>query len=255
MEGRGAGRLAVVTCASWLFITAVAAACTSPQPGPSTTPRLLTSSPHATMEPATVVKNAQTAVAGLTSLEAHSVRIESGVGNDPSAVTIADYRYEPPNRHSYVIRFPEARTITATSPGGFPEGYEAIRIGEHYWSRRGLAPAGPWACETYDVVPPDIQGYAPANSDGLVGLVQSTLGSAYVFRKERQPDDDGGQSAHLLWIDPQTFLPLRVETTWTSSSGSEVDIRIIDSYNSPTQITAPGPCNPSPTPTDMGSEE
>lgn len=88
-----------------------------------------------------------------------------------------------------------------------------------------------------------------------MGLVQTTLGSAYVFRNERKPGADGGQSSHLLWIDPQTFLPLRVETTWTSPSGSEVDVRIIDGYNSPTRITAPGPCNPSPTPTSMGAEE
>jgi hypothetical protein len=190
--------------------------------------------PAEAVTPAEVLRKTREAMAALTSFEAHRYSATRFLPDGPTQVDIADYRFEPPDRHSFVVR---GWVIGSDGKlGALTDGGEARQIGSSFWARSAAWDASaPWTCSVDDTRP-DPMSYAPPLDALFLGEVKSSLGSWYRFRSEPRGSE--------WWIDATTYLVSRTESTNMTGSASEIVTYSLDSYNTPSQIVAPGPCLP-----------
>lgn len=196
-----------------------------------------TPTPIPTADPALtgaeIARRSREAMAGLSSFEAHMVFVVRipGSGSFTDAVWsgITDYRYEPPNRHSYVSFSPDSG-----------KQFEARWEGKQFFTRDGKD--APWACEIWDIEAPRVSSYAPGAED-YVGVDATSLGGRYHFRRVEPHEDDSLEpNTHDVWVEPGTFRVLK--TIWISHRPDKhrYEFRDLSAFNSPRQIYPPGPC-------------
>lgn len=210
------------------------------QPQPTDTATAL-AMPAGTPSPAEVLRRTHLAMRALRSYEAHATFFRwnrDGEEGYPPQLWQTDYRYEPPDRHSFTGWYPGLSLDGTPQPEDQPG--ETIRIGPHYWQRTSLQPDAAWTCTRYDVSPPDTDATPPDDAD-YVGFEQTTFGARHHFRHVNHWPD-GAVSLTDYWIDAATWHVVRIDSTLTSGSHTELDLRQLDAFDSPTQIVPPGPC-------------
>ena len=229
---RGIGPIGTALCC------AISASCTSagqgipvkPEPNPASTPNA-----------SEILSNVRAAMLTLSSFEVHVVSIDTEAAFSlPPVVT--DYRFEPPDRHSWVVH-PFPRRPQAAGADVTDSGSEARRIGTRFWTRESVD-SDDWTCKRYNIEPPALESYVPPAGATLLGVIQTSLGSSYRFRHEYP-----GQGEEMMftrsdyWIDPTTSRVTRIEhVRYTSTAVANQEIRLLDKFDSPSQIVAPNRC-------------
>lgn len=217
------------------FAAASLAAC-APRATTSTAP-LPTATPVPTADPtlsgAEIARRSRDAMAGLSSFEAHFVFVirSPGSGSMSDAIWpgITDYRYEPPNRHSYVSFSPDSG-----------KQFEARWEGKQFFTRDGKD--APWACEIWDIEPPRVTSYAP-DAEDYVGVDATSLGDRYHFRRLEPPEDASLEpETHDVWVEPGTFRVLKTISISHRPDEHRYEFRDLSAFDSPRQIYPPGPC-------------
>jgi len=239
-------RRVLAPCLALCLATAGLAACrpnSSPAPDVQATPTPLpTADP--TLSGAEIARRSRDVMAGLSSFEAHLVWVDRvpGSGSFPDATWsgITDYRYEPPNRHSYVSYSPDSG-----------KQFEGRWEGKQFFTRDGKD--APWACEIWDIEPPDTASYAP-RAEYYVGVEATSLGGRYHFRRLEPHEEEALEpDTNDVWVEPGTYRVLK--TIWISHRPDHhrYEFRDLSAFDSPRQIYPPGPCVTA-TPTVEGTE-
>ena len=224
-------------CTLALCLAAVAFSAACRQPTTIATTLQTPPTPIPTADPvltgAEIARRSREAMAGLSSFEAHVVFVvrSPGSGSMSDAIMhgITDYRYEPPNRHSYVSYSPDSGTQL-----------EARWEGKQFYTRDGKD--APWACEIWDIEAPRTASYAPMGED-YVGVDRTSLGNRYHFRRlEPNTDEPLEPDTSDVWVEPGTYRVLKMTSITHSPNEHRYEFRDLSAFDSPRQIFPPGPC-------------
>jgi hypothetical protein len=225
-----------------LTLLLVCAACRAPK-GAQTAVRTAAPAPLAAtgtagLGPAEILARTRAAMSALQSFEAHVTFLEHVPDAGTWFFTSTDYRFEPPDRHSHVSRtwpvYPNG------TPGEASVG-ESRRIGGSFWSRSDIMDPGAWHCEPYDIPPPDLGTYNPPPGSAYLGLERTSQGERHHFRHQ------WSASRSDFWIEPGTWRVVRIEDAPVAGSAGTLSVRVLDAFDTPAQIEAPGPCHAFPT--------
>lgn len=217
------------------FAAASLAAC-APRPTASTAPQATATplpTPDLSLSGAEIARRSRDAMARLSSFEAHFVWVAripgSGSFSDAIWSGITDYRYEPPDRHSYVSFSPDSG-----------KQFEARWEGKQFFTRDGKD--APWACEIWDIEPPRVTSYAPRAED-YVGVDATSLGGRYHFRRQ-EPHEDASLEPDTddVWVEPGTYRVLKTISISHRPDEHRYEFRDLSAFDRPRQIYPPGPC-------------